>query len=270
MPDLIYGRNPILEALRAGQTIHEILVAAGSSPSRGALSELLVLARRSHVPVRFVPREALDRAVAAAGEGAGAGAEGGPGLGVRAGPATHQGVLAYVTEFAYTDLASILAIAIRRGEAPFLLVLDAVQDVHNLGSLIRTAEAAGVHGVLLPDRRAAGVTAAVRKASAGAIEHVAVARVALVEALDGLRLRGVRVVGLAMDGAEDYAGADLTGPLALVVGGEARGLEAAVLRRCDVCVRLPMRGQVASLNAAVAGSIVLYEALRQRDVPGGT
>jgi len=196
--------------------------------------------------VKWVPRVALDRAVAGAGS------------------RNHQGVVALTSAFAYRDLAEILAVSVRRDEAPFILALDQIQDVQNLGSLIRTAVAVGVHGVLIPERRAAGISAAVRKASAGAVAHAAVARVDLLQALDALRGRGVQVVGL--DGAADleYPACDLAGPLALVVGGEAHGLRRVVARRCDSLVRLPMTGPLESLNAGVAGSVVLYEALRQR------
>lgn len=243
MPDTIYGRNAVLEALRAGEALDEVLVAAGA-PAHGSIGEIIALARAAGVPVRHLPRPALDRAAG--------------------GSAAHQGVIALAAEFAYHDLAEILASAIRRQEPPFLLALDAIQDVQNLGSLIRSAEAAGVHGVLLATHHAAGVTPAVRKASAGAVAHLPIARVDLADALDGLRARSVRVVGLDADGSDDYAATDLTGPLAVAVGGEGRGLSRAVARRCDVLVRLPMRGRVTSLNAAVAGSIVLYECLRQR------
>jgi 23S rRNA (guanosine2251-2'-O)-methyltransferase len=181
--------------------------------------------------------------------------------------ARHQGVVAYLGGYRYRDLAEILARAIRLGEPPFVLVLDALQDVHNLGALLRSAEAAAVHGVVLSDRHGAGVTAAVRKASSGAVAHLAVARIDLSVALDDLRAHGVRLVGLTADGDPTYDQADLSGPLALVVGGEERGLSPAVSRRCHVLVRLPMHGRVASLNAGVAGSIALYEALRQRRRP---
>ncbi len=260
MPDLIYGRRPVLEALAAGEAISEIHVAKGVR-AQDALGQILHRARTAGIPVKHVPREALDRLVAGPGRrelmGTGGDAPGRGGV-------NHQGVVALVGDFVYSDLASILAIGIRRGEPTFILALDTVQDVHNLGNLLRTAEAVGVHGVLLPERGAIGVTGAVRKASAGAAAHLAVARVDLVAALDALRARGVRVIGLDAEGAVDLAAA-LGGPLALVVGGEARGLRPSVARRCDELLRLPMRGQVASLNAGVAGSVVLYEALRQRE-----
>ncbi len=248
MSDLIYGRHPVLEALQGGQTLDEVFLVEGLRPD-GAVAEILRLARERRLPLKHLPRPALDRLVGRA-EG---------------GVANHQGVAARAADFGYTDLASILARAIRAGEPPLILVLDAIQDVHNLGSLIRSAEAVGAHGVLIAERGAAGVTPAVRKASAGAVAHLPVARTDLVGALDQLRQRGLRVLGLAGEAPTLLTEADLSGPLALVVGSEGQGLSKAVARRCDALLRLPMRGRVGSLNAAVAGSVALYEALRQRE-----
>ncbi|MEO8084330.1 MAG: 23S rRNA (guanosine(2251)-2'-O)-methyltransferase RlmB [Ardenticatenales bacterium] len=239
--EVIYGRHPVLEALRAGEALAEVVIAEGAHGD--IVGQIARLARERNVTVRHAPRPALDRLARGT---------------------VHQGVAARVAASSYVDVAEILAVAIRRGEAPFVVVLDQIQDVHNLGALIRTAEAAGAHGLILADRFAVGITAAVRKASGGAVAHLAVARTDLAEALDTLKAAGLRIVGLAMDGETDWATADLTGPLALVVGSEGRGMRAAVARRCDLAVRLPMRGRVASLNAAVAGAIVVYEAVRQR------
>ena len=250
-PVLVYGRHPVLEALEAGEQVEALWMVAGLE-QRGILGRIAGMARRAGVPVKSMPRAALDRMAAQAGRG----------------PANHQGVMMRLAGFDYSDLDSILAEAMRRGEDPFLLVLDEIQDVHNLGSLIRTAEAAGVHGLLIPERRAVGVTAAVRKASAGAVAHLPVARLDLVEALDALKARGLTVVGLDAEGELGYTEAALGGPLAIVVGSEGSGLRRVVARRCDLRVALPMRGRVASLNAAVAGSILLYEALRQRAPTG--
>lgn len=238
---ILYGRHAVLEALRAGEALDEVIVAEGA---RGDIvGRIAALARSRGIAVRHLPRPAVDRL---------------------AGGTVHQGVAARAPGASYVDVAEIVAVAIRRGEPPFVLVLDQVQDVHNLGALIRTAEAAGAHGLVLADHFAVGVTAAVRKASGGAVAHLAVARADVPTALDALKASGLRVVGLAMDGDVDWSEADLTGPLAIVVGSEGRGMRAAVERRCDLRVRLPMRGQVASLNAAVAGSVLLYEAVRQR------
>lgn len=251
MPDsLIYGRHPVLEALEAGEAVSEIFLDAGAR-EHALLAKIQRQARAAGIPVKRVPGPALDRLAAGAG---------------RAAP-RHQGVVARLAEFRYADLNEILARGLRRGEPAFILALDALQDVHNLGNLLRSAEAAGVDGVLLATRHGAGISAAVRKASAGAVAHLAVARLELPPALDALAARGIRVVGLD-EAAGDAPGAvDLAGPLALVVGAEERGISEAVRRRCAGFLRLPMRGRVASLNAGVAGSIALYEALRQRSAP---
>ena len=182
------------------------------------------------------------------------------------GPLTHQGVAAQVSAYPYADLDDALGRAEERGEAPFLLALDSVQDPQNVGSLLRTAEAVGVHGVIVPERRAAGVTPAVSRASAGAVEHLLVAQVTnLVRALEELKGRGVWVVGVEdVPTAEDYRRVDLNMPLVLVVGGEGPGMRRLVLETCDLVVRIPMRGRVGSLNVSVAGSIVLYQAWNVR------
>lgn len=240
--DLIFGRNAVLEAIRAGERPREVIVSAGAG-ARGALGEVIGRAERAGVPVRHVPRAALDRLV---------------------GSGRHQGVAARLDDYHYRDLDEIVAHAIRLEEPLFVLALDAVQDVHNLGGLIRSAEAAGVHGVLIPDREAAPVTAAVRKTSAGAVAHMMVARGDLASMLDRLRERGVVVIGLTEGAETAHTRSDLTRPIALVVGSEGRGLSRTIERRCDEHVGLPMRGRVGSLNAAVAGSIVVYEAVRQR------
>jgi 23S rRNA (guanosine2251-2'-O)-methyltransferase len=248
--ELVFGRLPLLEALRSGEEVRAIWLAEGARVE-GPLAEALKLARRQGVAVRRVPRDEVERRAAAAGGD---------------GPVHTQGVVAALGPFAYSDLDSMLAAALRRGEAPLLLALDEVQDVHNLAGLLRSAEAAGAHGALLPPRRAAGVTAAVRRVSAGAVAWLPVAQVELAPALDRLAERGLAVVGLDAEGELAHSAADLSGPLVVVVGGESRGLSKPVRRRCALTVRLPMRGHVASLNAAVAGSIVLYEALRQREL----
>lgn len=244
-PQLVVGRHPVREALEAGEAIERLLIAEGAQ-AHGTLADILRMAVAAGVPVQHVPRAALDRVVA--GNLAG----------------RHQGVVAWAAAYRYADLAEILARAIRAGEPPFVLLLDSIQDVHNVGALLRSAEAAGVHGVVLSDRYGAGISAAVRKTSAGAAAHLAVARADLPEAMDALGARGVGIAGLAADGAVPYDRADLAGPLAIAVGGEQRGLRPAVRRRCHFLLRLPMRGRVTSLNAGVAGSIALYEALRQR------
>jgi 23S rRNA (guanosine2251-2'-O)-methyltransferase len=240
--DIIYGRNAVLEALRAGQAMTRIRLASGVQ-SKGSLAEIVELARSHDIPVEKVDRRELDHIAP-----------------------HHQGVVAEVAEYRYASLDDVLAAAKERGEAPFVLVLDCLQDVQNFGSLLRTAEAVGVHGVIIPQRRSAGVTAAVRRTSAGAVEHLRIARVTnLSQAAEKLKALGVWVIGVENDPrAQDVRAVDLNRSLALVIGGEGRGISRLLRERCDFLVRLPMRGRVSSLNAAVAGAIVLYEAARQR------
>jgi len=239
--EILYGRNAVLEALRAGKPIAKILLAERAR-AKGTLAEIIALARSRGVPIQRVERKELDKIAD-----------------------RHQGVVAEASEYEYASLEEILTAATERGEKPFLLILDCLQDVQNFGSLLRTAEAVGVHGVIIPKRRAVKVTAAVRKASAGAVEHLRIARVAnLTRTIAALKERGLWVIGLDMAGERSYDEVDLDMPLAIVVGGEGQGLSRLVRENCDFLVRLPMRGQVGSLNAAAAGSIVLYEAWRKR------
>ncbi len=241
--EIVYGRNAVLEALRGRRPIRKLWLAEGVHAT-GALAEVLKQAQASGLPVQRVPRQAIDRLT---------------------GTAHHQGVAALAAAYPYSSVEEILAEAGRRGEEPLLLVLDAIQDPQNFGSLLRTAEAVGAHGVIIPKHRAAGLTPGVAKASAGAIEHLRTAQVTnLPRTLEELKQQGVWVVGLDMAGERDFDAADLAIPIALVVGSEGKGLGRLVKEKCDFTVRVPMRGRVASLNAAVAGAIVLYAAWRQR------
>jgi 23S rRNA (guanosine2251-2'-O)-methyltransferase len=248
--ELIYGRNAVSEALKSSRynaKIEKVFLAEGvEEKTGGPVSQILTLAahHRPPVPVKKVARQELDRLT---------------------NQANHQGVVAQVPPYAYADFDQLLEASQANPEALFL-VLDSLQDPQNLGTLFRTAEAAGVTGVILPERRAAGVTPAVRNASSGAVEHLQIAQVVnLPRALDQLKEAGVWVAGLEDEkSAQPYDNAALTGRLALVVGNEGAGLGRLVREKCDFFVILPMLGKVASLNAAVAGSIALYEALRQR------
>jgi 23S rRNA (guanosine2251-2'-O)-methyltransferase len=238
----VEGRNPVREALRAGRSMERILIL--SEERNGPLTEIRQLARQRGVRVDVVDKEYLDR---------------------RSVTGSHQGVIALTAAKAYVDVDEILRIAKEREESPLLLLCDGVQDPHNLGALLRSAEAMGVHGVVIPARRAVGLTATVAKTSAGAVEHVAVARVTnMVQTMKRLKEAGLWVVGAEMSAERTLWEADLTGPLAVVVGSEGVGLGRLVTERCDFLVRLPMRGRVNSLNASVAGSLVLFEVLRQR------
>jgi 23S rRNA (guanosine2251-2'-O)-methyltransferase len=232
MPDYVWGRNPILETLRSTRQVKRILIAEGQ---RGApaIAAILDEAERQRVPIETVPRQRLEQL----SQGA-----------------VHQGCLAVVEEYARG-----------KNEDPFLLILDAIQDVNNLGSLLRSAEAVGTHGVVIPEHHAAEVNATVVKTSAGASEHLLIARETnLTRTIDFLKKQNIWVIGLDSETKTEYDKADLRGPLALVVGNEGRGISRLVREHCDLLIKLPMRGYISSLNAAVAGSIALYEALRQR------
>jgi len=245
MREILYGRQPVRETLRAGRRqVFKLLLAEGIKPG-GIVRQILTLAELTDIPVQTVNRRELDK------------------LG---GEANHQGLAAEVSGYPYVDLAEPMEASRQSGAPPFLLLLDHVQDPQNLGSLLRTAEAVGVHGVVIPNRRAAGVTPAAVRASAGAAEQVRVAQVTnLVRAMERLKAEGVWMAGLeAAPGAQLYTEADLRGPLGLVIGSEGQGLARLVRETCDYLIRLPMLGQVESLNAAVAGAITLYEARRQR------
>lgn len=245
MREILYGRQPVREMLRAGRRdAFRLLLAEGVKPT-GIVGQILTMARQAKIPVQSVDRRELEK------------------LG---GEVNHQGLAAEVSGYPYMDLADLLDITRLSGESPFLLLLDHVQDPQNLGSLLRTAEAVGVHGLVLPRRRAAPVTPAAVRASAGAAEHARVALVAnLVQAMESLKSAGVWLAGLeALPDAQLYTQANLDGPLGLVVGSEGQGLARLVRERCDFLIRLPMYGQVESLNAAVAGAVALYEARRQR------
>jgi 23S rRNA (guanosine2251-2'-O)-methyltransferase len=239
--DRIAGRNPVFEALRAGRGVDRLLVWKGAE---GSIQKLIDLAREKGVAVQFAEKHAIDR-------------EAGPG-------AAHQGVVAFVSDYEYADVDDMLARARALGEPPFLVVADGIEDPRNLGAIIRTAEAAGAHGVVIPKRRAAHVSGAVAKTSAGAVEHLPVARVPnTARALRALKDEGLWIVALDMGGGSCFE-RDLTGGVALVVGGEGGGLGRLVRETCDLTVSVPMYGKVASLNAACAAAVVLYEVRRQR------
>jgi 23S rRNA (guanosine2251-2'-O)-methyltransferase len=237
--DLLYGRNSVREALRAGRAIRRLLIADGAH----GLDNLMSEARQRRIVCEVADRRELDR---------------------RAGD-HHQGVIAEADPFTFAHLDELLNEADARAEHPFLLVLDSLQDPQNFGTLLRTALAVGVHGVVTPEHRAVSVTPAVSNASAGAVEHLKVARVTnLARTLNELKARGVWVYGLSVDAELSYWDVDLSGPLALVVGSEGSGLGRLVREACDVLVGIPMApGAIQSLNASVAGSLVLYEAFKQ-------
>lgn len=242
MKEFLYSRNAVHEVLRARRReVFRILIAEGAQ-EKGRLEEIRQLARERRIPVEKSPRSRLDKI-----------------------HQNHQGVVAEVSAFPYSDVLDILEQARARGEPPFVLILDSLNDPQNFGALMRTAEAVGVHGVILPLAHSVEVTPAAVNASSGASEHLRVARWNLAQALDILREAEVWIVGLDQAGSELEAGTrHLNGSLGLVVGSEGEGIRPLVRSKCDILVRLPMRGQVASLNAAAAGSVALYLALLAR------
>lgn len=240
--DVLIGRNAVIEAIRSGRGINKLLIADGDK--EGSVKEVISLAKEQGLVIQFVERSKIE--------------------GI-AGGLRHQGVLAYVAPVAYSDLETILQAAETKGEAPFLLLLDELEDPHNLGALLRTADATGVHGVLIPKRRSVPLTATVAKTSAGAVEYVPVARIGnIAQTLRKLKDKGFWVAGADMDGSQNYYEADLTGPLVLVVGSEGHGMSRLTKEQCDFIVKMPMVGKINSLNASVAGSILMYESMRQR------
>lgn len=243
--EFIIGKNPIIEALKSGRPINKIWIAEGS---RGSVQKVIQFAKERDVLIQYVPRKKLDQL------GAGD---------------NHQGVVASVAAYSYANIDDLFAVAEAKGEQPFFLLLDELEDPHNLGSILRTADATGVHGVIIPKRRAVGLTQAVAKASTGAIEHVPVARVTnLARMMDELKKRGVWLIGTDANGEEDYRDADYSMPLALVIGSEGKGLSRLVKEKCDFLIRIPMIGHVSSLNASVAAGLLMYEVLRRRDHDG--
>lgn len=237
--NLLVGRNPIREALKSGAPLEKLLVAEGDLS--GAARDIVRMARDAGVVVQFVERYRLDQIYPA-----------------------HQGLLAFRSARAYATIEDILARARERGEEPLVVVLDQVTDPHNLGAIIRSSECAGAHGVIIPERRAAGLTPACEKASAGALAHLPVARVKnLNRALEELKRAGLWIVAAALEG-ENALTADLSGPLALVIGSEGEGISRLTLSLCDRRVTLPMLGKISSLNASVAAGVLLYQVVRAR------
>ncbi len=244
MREWLYGRNAVYESLRARRRQFFRVRLAEGADEKGRLAEILSAATKLRLPVERVPRKSLDSI-----------ADG------------HQGVALETSSYPYADLADVLALAERKNEPPFVLILDVLQDPQNVGTLLRTAEAVGTHGVLLPFKRTATITPAVVNSSSGATEHIFIAQVNLAQAIQQLKDNNMWVIGLeAGPGAQELGQVRLDGPLALVVGGEGGGMRTLVRKSCDQLVRLPMRGRVESLNAAVAGSVALYFAWQKRGI----
>lgn len=242
MSDQIIGRNPVLEALRSGRPINKLLVAQGAS--KGSVLEILGVARDKQVQIQEVTRQHLDTLTDSA---------------------NHQGVVALAAAREYVEVEDILQRARERGEDPFILILDEIEDPHNLGAILRTADAAGIHGVIIPKRRAVGLTSAVAKASAGAVEYVPVAKVTnLVHTVAELKEAGCWIAGSDARADQTVWQTDLKGPLVIVIGSEGKGISRLLLEKCDYLVKFPMRGRIGSLNASVAAALLCYEVVRQR------
>ena len=243
MAEIIEGRQPVLETLRSGREVNRVLLARDGERG-GIVAEITSLARRRGIPFEFVDRRALDRLATTA---------------------SHQGVLAYAAAHAYYKLEDLLLISQRKGEAPLYCMVDGLEDPHNLGAILRTADAAGVHGIIIRNRREVGLTSVVAKASAGAIEYVPVARVSNInQAIETLKKNDVWVVGIETCGKVPFDKIDFTLPTAIVVGGEGSGVSDLVRKKCDTLAYVPMVGRISSLNASVAAALVMYEAFRQR------
>jgi len=241
--DKIIGINPVTEALRSGRPIQRLLVAEQRKMDRD-VQAILRLAKSNGVEVRMTTRDALNREVP---------------------QAAHQGVVAFASAREYAELDDILQLPAQKGQAPLFLVLDGVEDPRNLGAILRTAEAAGVHGVIIPERRAVGLTETVAKAAAGALEYVPVVKVVnITNTIEELKKAGVWVVGAEAGGERAYWDADFVRPTALVLGGEGKGVRKLVREHCDYLVSLPLMGNINSLNVSVAAGALLYEVLRQR------
>ncbi len=242
--DIIEGRNPVIEALRAGRPISKILLDRNVQV-RGAVDQILHFSRLKGVQVEYVDRQTLDQ------------------QGVTG---SNQGVIALAAARAYVDLDYLFNVSSEKQESPLYMVLDGLEDPHNLGAILRTAEATGVHGVVIRERRAVGLTPAAVKASAGAAEYIPLAMVTNIsQAMLTLKKNGIWVIGIDMNGELGYDRVDFTLPTAIVVGGEGKGLSDLARKRCDAVASIPMKGKIASLNASVAAAVVMYEALRQRN-----
>lgn len=243
MADTIEGRQPVLETLRSGRGINRVLLVRDSERS-GVIAQIIALARQRGIPFEFLDRRAFERLATTS---------------------SHQGVLAYAAAREYFKLEDLLHTSQLKNEAPLYCIVDGLEDPHNLGAILRTADAAGIHGLIIRNRREVGLTPVVAKASAGAIEYVPVARVSNInQTIETLKKNGVWVVGIESSGNVSFDDVDFTWPTAIVVGGEGDGISDLVRKKCDTVASIPMGGRISSLNASVAAALVMYEAFRQR------
>jgi 23S rRNA (guanosine2251-2'-O)-methyltransferase len=243
--NIISGRNPVLEALKAGRPVGKILLARNIE-RHSIIAEIIHLAQERGIPVEYVERPAIDH---------------------QSQTGVSQGILAYTSAHEYLDLNELLELSRKKPDPPFLVLLDGVEDPHNLGAILRTSDAAGVQGVIVRERRAVGLTPVVEKASAGAIEYVPVARVTnITQTIQVLKQHNIWVVGIDQAGDTQYTRIDYKPATAIVIGGEGKGLSDLVKKNCDFLGFIPMKGQISSLNASVAAGVVMYEVVRQREV----
>jgi 23S rRNA (guanosine2251-2'-O)-methyltransferase len=240
--DLVEGRNAVIEALKSDRTIEQLLIAKGDT--EGSVNLIIALAKEKHVVIKEVDRKKLDNMSVSK---------------------AHQGVVAIVTPYNYFEVQDIFKNAEEKKEKPFIIILDEIEDPHNFGAIIRSAEVCGAHGIIIPKRRNVGITPIVYKTSAGAVHHMKIAKVTNINAtIDELKEKGVWIYGADMAGESYCFEADFNGAVALVIGSEGRGISKLTKSKCDVLTRIPMRGNINSLNASVAGGIMMYEVLKQR------
>lgn len=243
MRELLAGVNSIMEALKGRRRVEKIYLQQGREGKR--VEELLRLAQKRGVYVQYVEKSKLDQMYSLS---------------------NHQGVVARVESYEYTEIGEVLEIAALKGQSPFLLILDGIEDPQNMGAIIRTAECAGVHGIVIPRHQSVEITAAVAKASAGAVEHMPIIQETnLVNVIKELKEKGFWVIGADMDGSQDYFSVTIPSPTVLVIGGEGQGMRRLVKNNCDILVNIPMQGKINSLNAAVASALLIYEVIRQRN-----
>jgi len=246
MESLIFGINPVAELLKSERPVNRILVSR-ESDRKGPLSEILALIRKRGIPYEWAEKRILDR---------------------KSSSGKHQGVIAFVAPKGYCDIEDVLEKAAKKSEAPLVVLLDGIEDPQNLGAVIRSAECAGAHGVVIPKRRAAQLTESVAKASSGAVEHMMVARVSnIAETIQKLKNRGIWVIGIEAGETKTVYEVDMKLPTAIVVGGESKGISRLVKERCEVLASIPLKGKVSSLNASAATAVALFEAVRQRICP---
>ncbi len=243
MAEIIEGRNPVLEALKAGRPLIKILLDKNTK-RHGTVAEILHFSRARGIPVEYVTRHIIDRQSATS---------------------ANQGIVAYAAAEEYVNLEALITISKETNEPPLYCILDGIEDPQNMGAILRTAEATGFHGVIVRLRRAVGLTPAVAKASAGAVEYIPVARVANIsQAMETLKKNNIWINGIDTTGELDYSKIDFKLPTAIVIGSEGKGLSVLVRKRCDSVAFIPMKGKITSLNASVAAAVVMYEAFRQR------